>query len=113
MRFDKFDAAIFISPNAVERGMAVIRAGVRARFAAMVAIGGASARALRQHGVTSVVVPRSDRTAKRCSSCQLTDVRGKRIAIFRGEGGAHCSVHARSARCNRRDAECYGARIRR
>jgi uroporphyrinogen-III synthase len=86
---DTFDSAIFISPNAVERGMAAILARRTVPPALrMVAIGGASARALREHGVTSVIVPRARSDSEALLELpELTDVRGRRIAIFRGEGG--------------------------
>lgn len=86
---DTFDAAIFISPNAVERGMAAITAR-RAMPAALqvIAIGSASARALRDRGVASVVAPRTKSDSEALLELpELSQVQGKRIAIFRGEGG--------------------------
>lgn len=86
---DDFRFAIFISPNAAERGLAAIRAR-RALPATLVviAIGGATARALEERGVTSVVAPRTRFDSEALLELpELLDVRGKRIAIFRGEGG--------------------------
>jgi uroporphyrinogen-III synthase len=86
---ETFDFAIFISPNAVERGMAAIRARRSLPSSVqMVAIGGASARALRERGVSSVVAPRARSDSEALLELpELTEVHGKRIAIFRGEGG--------------------------
>ena len=107
---DAFDSAIFISPNAVERGMAAI--GARRTLPPslrMMAIGSATARALREHGVTSVVVPRTrfDREAL-LELPELSDVAGKRIVIFRGEGGRALLGDTLAARgASVEYAECY------
>ena len=107
---DAFDSAIFISPNAVERGMAAIRARrtLPARLQ-MIAIGGATARALREHGVTSVVAPRTRFDSEALLELpELSDVRGRRIVIFRGQGGRALlgdTLAARGARVEY--AECY------
>lgn len=109
-RLETFDFAIFVSPNAVEKAMSAIRARRelphRLQFAA---IGLGSRRALRRHGVTSVIAP-----AARYDSEALLDlpelraVSGKRIAIFRGAGGRELlrdQLIARGAQVEY--AECY------
>jgi uroporphyrinogen-III synthase len=88
-RLETFDAAIFISPNAARKGLEAVRA--RREFpanVAVLAVGGGTARELERRGVANAMVP-----AGRYDSESLLDlpvlreVRGKRIAIFRGEGG--------------------------
>lgn len=88
-RLEEFDIAIFISPNAVNQALNVIHArralpsGLR-----IAAIGRKSAQALQSHGHCADIFP-----AKRFDSEALLeepgmqDVSGKRIVIFRGEGG--------------------------
>ncbi len=109
-RLESFQAAIFISPNAVNKAMSAIRAR-RAipPHLDMIAIGGGSARALREHGVGSVIVPpaRYDSEAL-LELAELQDVRGKGVVIFRGEGGRPVlgdTLAARGARVEY--AECY------
>ena len=107
-RLDEFDLAIFISPNAVERAMRLVRArrelppGLK-----VAAIGGAGVRALAAHGVTGVIVPR-----ERYDSEALLAMPGiagaRRVVIFRGEGGRELlgdTLAARGARVEY--AECY------
>lgn len=88
-RLETFDLAIFISANAVEQGLAAVRAR-RAWPAALAtaSIGEATARALRAHGLEPAVQPagRFDSEAL-LEQPALADVAGRRIVIFRGEGG--------------------------
>ena len=88
-RLDDFDLAIFISPNAVQKAMNLIKA--RRELPAklkMAAIGRGSTKELKHFGVDNVITP-----AKRFDSenllamPELQDVTGKRIVIFRGDGG--------------------------
>lgn len=88
-RLPQFDLAIFISPNAVHFGMAAIRAVGEIPAALKIAsVGQGSAKALRESGITSVIVP-----AERFDSEGLLDlpelqnVSGWSVMIFRGDGG--------------------------
>ncbi len=81
--------AIFISPNAVRHGMAVINAAGGLPSALSIAtVGQGSARALHELGIGQVIVP-----AERFDSegllamAELQDVAGKLVMIFRGDGG--------------------------
>jgi uroporphyrinogen-III synthase len=88
-RLDGYDLAVFVSPNAVDRAMAVIRsrrtwpAGLRAAT-----VGSASEQALARHGVSAVIAPtgRFDSEALLAMPA-LATVGGKRVVIFRGGGG--------------------------
>jgi uroporphyrinogen-III synthase len=84
----RFDMAIFVSANAVEKGLAMAR-----RFGAwptipVAAIGEATAQALRNSGVTRVISPPDRHDSEGLLDlAQLRDVRGRNIIVFRGEGG--------------------------
>jgi uroporphyrinogen-III synthase len=88
-RLDTFDIAIFVSPNAAQKGMSAVRTRreLPSRLV-VVAIGGGSARELERQGVRAVVTPqlRADSEGV-LELAALRDVRGRRIAIFRGVGG--------------------------
>lgn len=86
---DDYDLAIFISANAVQRALNLIRARrTLPDTLKIAAIGRASARELKAQGCRIDLVP-----AERFNSEALLDmeemrqVTGKRILIFRGEGG--------------------------
>lgn len=89
LRLDGFDLAVFVSPNAIEKALAVILArrawppGVR-----VAALGKSSERALAAHGIGGVISPplRFDSEAL-LELPELIDVRGRRVVIFRGDGG--------------------------
>ncbi len=103
------DLAIFISPNAVQYGMAAIRGtlspnpspvhGGGGRDSAgeggfsmlppalkVATVGPGSAKALRELGVKDVIVPDS-RFDSEGLLAQLQNVKGWRVMIFRGDGG--------------------------
>ena len=104
----EFDLAIFISPNAVERAMRLIRArrelppGLK-----IAAIGGAGVRALAAHGVTGVIVPRERYDSE--ALLALPGITGaRRVVIFRGEGGRELLGETLAARgASVEYAECY------
>ncbi len=89
IRLDSFDLAVFVSPNAIERALALIlprRSWPAAlRVAAM---GKSSEGELARHGIHDVISPplRFDSEAL-LELPELTSVYGKRVIIFRGEGG--------------------------
>ena len=87
-RLDDFDWAVFASPNAVSRALNLVRARralpARLRFAA---VGRGSVRELNLCGVTAVIAPARFDSEALLELPQMQDVEGKRIAIFRGEGG--------------------------
>ena len=89
IRLDSFDLAVFVSTNAIEKALALILprrswpAGLR-----VAALGKSSERELARHGIHHAISPplRFDSEAL-LELPELTDVRGKRVIIFRGEGG--------------------------
>ncbi len=112
-RLEAFDIAIFISPNAVTRGLATIR---RRRALpeglTVAAIGGGSARELRRQGVAEVVAPTAGADSEALLAApELQAIGGKRIVIFRGAGGRellHDELRSRGAAVEY--AECYRRR---
>jgi len=86
---DRFDMAIFVSANAVEKGLACAK-----RFAAwpatlrVAAMGEATAQALRNSGLADVISPSERHDSEGLLALpQLRDVQGRNIIVFRGEGG--------------------------
>ncbi len=109
-RLHEFELAIFISPNAVNRAMNLIKARralpPQLKFAA---IGVGGVRELERFGISAVIAP-----AARFDSEALLDlpalqnVAGRRIVIFRGDGGRELlgdTLTARGAAVEY--AECY------
>jgi uroporphyrinogen-III synthase len=106
----RFDMAIFVSANAVEKGLAMAR-----RFApwpgsiGVAAIGQATAEALRNSGLANVISPPDRHDSEGLLAlAQLQDVRGRNIIVFRGEGGRERlkeSLEERGAAVTY--AECY------
>jgi len=88
-RLDAYDLAVFVSPSAVDKALPVIRArrewpaGLKAAT-----VGRGSEEALRRYGVAEVIVPaeRFDSEAL-LERPELADVAGRRVVIFRGDGG--------------------------
>ncbi|TRZ98687.1 MAG: uroporphyrinogen-III synthase [Rhodocyclaceae bacterium] len=89
IRLDSFDLAVFVSPNAIEKALALILP--RRPWPAVLrvaALGKSSERELARHGIHDVISPplRFDSEAL-LELAELTDVQGKRVIIFRGDGG--------------------------
>jgi len=105
-----FDLAVFVSANAVEKGLAAARRrGAWPARLPVAAIGEATAEALRNSGFDAVISPaeRHDSDAL-LALPQLRDVAGRAIIVFRGEGGRERLkevLEARGARVTY--AECY------
>lgn len=88
-QLDSFDLAIFISPNAVDKSLGhVLKHRAWPLQLAVATIGASSKEALANHGITNALVPagRFDSEAL-LELPALQNVDGKRIVIFRGEGG--------------------------
>jgi len=88
-RLESFDLAVFISPTAVDKAMTVIQSRRNWPPGLQTAtIGRGSEQALRRHGIVDVIAP-----SGRFDSEALLEllpppaVAGKRIVIFRGDGG--------------------------
>jgi len=107
-RLDEFDLAVFISPNAVERAMRLIRSRRDLPPALRIAaIGGGSVKALERQGVTDVIAPQGRHDSEALLERGEIATAG-RVIIFRGEGGREHLGETLSARGARVEyAECY------
>jgi uroporphyrinogen-III synthase len=85
---DDFDWVIFVSPNAVEHGLALM--DTRQTRARLAAVGGSTAAALEQAGFACVLRPAGSASSEALLALpdlQGDTVAGSRILIVRGEGG--------------------------
>jgi uroporphyrinogen-III synthase len=102
--------AIFISPNAVSKAMDLIRTQreMPAQLA-IAAIGRGSKKELERCGVSQVIAPQRQFDSEGLLDLpQFQDMSGKRVVIFRGEGGRETlgeTLIARGAQLEY--AECY------
>ena len=109
-RLESYDLAIFVSPNAVDKGFEAIRTRrILPPQMKIAAIGRGSARAMRKLGVSSVIAPEIGADSESLLAVpELKDIGGQRIVIFRGVGGRELlrdTLEARGARVDY--AECY------
>lgn len=120
-RLDEFDIAVFISPNAVNKAMNLIRA--RRELPAglkIAAVGRGGGRELKRYGIAEVIAPTAQFDSEHLLALpEMQQVSGKRIIIFRGEGGRELlgdtlvarGAHVEYAECYRRgkpDADAAG-----
>ena len=108
----RYHILVFISRNAVVWGMRAIAdlaipfAGFRGHIAA---VGAGTAQALAEHGITTHIQPVSGSGSEALlMESDLSDLRGRRILIFRGTGGREHlrdTLRARGAEVDY--AECY------
>ena len=123
-RLDSFDAAIFISRNAVRRALALIdrrRDGKPWPAHLQVAtVGSGSREELAARGFSGVIAPGAQSDSEALLALrEFSDVAGKRIAIFRGEGGRRLLGDTLAARgalvehaaCYRRTPPAAGAAL--
>jgi uroporphyrinogen-III synthase len=118
-RLNQIDLVIFISPNAVRYGLAAInslsqrgRAGVGEVLPAalrVATVGQGSAKALHEAGIAQVIAPTERFDSEGLLALpELQDVDGKRVMIFRGDGGRELlgdTLKARGAKLEY--ATCY------
>lgn len=109
-RLEEFDLAIFISPSAVNKAMNLITARRQLPPGlSIAAIGRGSARELKHFGVGEVIAPaRKFDSEALLELPELTEIAGKRVVIFRGDGGRELlgdTLVARGAVLEY--AECY------
>jgi len=88
-RLGQFNLAIFISPNAVNYGIAAIRAvGDIPPELKIATVGQGSAKALRELGIANVIAPTERFDSEGLLALpEMQDVAGWRVMIFRGDGG--------------------------
>jgi uroporphyrinogen-III synthase len=110
-RLREFDLLIFVSPTAVRQAwpLIVARHGDWPHGFSLAAIGQGSARALKEHGAKHVLVPESGSDSESLLALpKLQDMAGKRVLIFRGEGGREVLADVLRRRGAAVDyAECY------
>lgn len=88
-RLDQFDWAAFVSPNAVEKALGFLLAH-RAwpPHLRVATIGRSSEQALAKFGIGNVVAPQERFDSEALIALpELQDMAGKRVVIFRGDGG--------------------------
>ncbi len=109
-RLAEFDIAIFISPNAARKAMQLItaRGALPARLQCAT-IGQGSLRTLESFGVHGAVAPQGRYDSEALLALPLfQDAAGKRVVIFRGEGGRELLGDTLAARgAHIEYAECY------
>lgn len=88
-RLEQFDLAVFISPNAVEKGITLIRSKRELPpNMKIAAVGQGGVNALARQGITRVLATPSGNDSEALLALpELRQVAGWRVVIFRGEGG--------------------------
>jgi uroporphyrinogen-III synthase len=89
-RIETFDMAIFVSSNAVKWGLEQLPGGHLPKRIATVAVGPATAQALTESGCRVAVVPEKGFDSEAllaAAEMGAQEVAGKRVLIFRGQGG--------------------------
>ncbi len=109
-RLDAFDLAIFVSPTAVARAFEYLDASEDwPKNLGVAAVGQGSAWALKVSGIKEVVAPPGQSDSEALLALPtLQNVSGKRIVIFRGEGGRELMAQTLVQRgASVEYAECY------
>ena len=102
-RLDEFDIAIFISPSAVHKALNLVRSRRGQRpwppQLRVAAVGRGSRRELERQGFDDVIAPQAHADSEALLAlAELADVAGRRIVIFRGDGGRELLGDALAAR---------------
>lgn len=98
------DIVIFISTNAVRFGIKLIQSNVLSPSKQVIAIGRATASALRQAGVSVDMIPGDHFSSEALlDMLPVQNVMGKKIILFKGEGGRELLIDA----LTERGAEVY------
>jgi uroporphyrinogen-III synthase len=104
---ERYDLAVFVSPTAASKVME--RLGAWPRRLPAAAVGGGTRRELERRGVAGVIAPQGGADSEALLALrEMQQVGGKRIVIFRGEGGRELlgdTLRERGARVEY--AECY------
>lgn len=112
-RIEAFDFAVFVSPNAAEKALGVITGQrVWPERVVAAAMGETSARSIARFGVTHIITPDGGRFDSEAllerSEFAPAAIRGKKVAIFRGDSGRELlgeTLEARGAQVVR--IPCY------
>ena len=109
-KLDEYDIAIFISPNAVKKAAnMVLSKRDWPESVKIAAVGKASAKALDSLGLIADIFPSTRFNSEALLELpELHDVEGKKIIIFRGEGGRETLAETLKTRGAAVEyAECY------
>jgi uroporphyrinogen-III synthase len=98
-RLDSFDWAIFVSRNAVRKVFELIGGRPWPARLRVATVGSGSREELAAHGIAGVIAPSGQADSEALLALpEFADIAGKRIAIFRGEGGRKYLGEALAAR---------------
>jgi len=109
-RLDECDIAIFISANAVTAGMKFVQAaGGLPTTLHLAVVGDATARALANSGYQADIHPKNKFNSEALLAVEeMNNVAGKKIIIFRGDGGRELLADTlRTRGASVEYAECY------
>lgn len=112
-KLDEYDIAIFISPNAVKKAANLVQSRKGWPTSVKIAaVGKASAKALDTLGlIADIFPPKRFNSEALLELPEMHDVHGKKIIIFRGEGGRETLAETLKARgASVEYAECYRRR---
>lgn len=89
IKLDTYDLAVFVSANAIDKAMALILPRRRWPASLRVATMGVSSElALARHGIDRVIAPQERFDSEALLELpELHDMTGRRVIIFRGDGG--------------------------
>jgi uroporphyrinogen-III synthase len=89
IRLEQYDWALFVSPNAVDKALAVVLEYRQWPDTVRVAtVGHSSEQALARHGIRDVLAPQERFDSEALLELPpLQEMAGKRVIIFRGDGG--------------------------
>jgi uroporphyrinogen-III synthase len=108
---EHYDWIVFVSPTAVQFGLAALRQIAPASLAKInaAAVGAGTASALRAAGCSNVIVPEAGADSEDLLALpEFADLSGRRVLILRGEGGRELIADTLRARGANVDyAECY------
>jgi uroporphyrinogen-III synthase len=87
-RLESFDLAVFVSRNAVERGLELLGSQPWPARLRVAAVGQGSRAALEERGFARVIAPGAQPDSEALLALpEMAAVKGKRIAILRGDAG--------------------------
>lgn len=88
-RLNKFDWALFVSPNAVNKAMPLITSRCTLpSHLKIAAVGKGTADTLLRYGISDILIPKDKFDSEALLECkEFAEMSGKRVVIFRGAGG--------------------------
>ncbi len=90
-QIDNYDVVVFVSKNAVEQGLKLVKAAKKGlKKQAVYAVGVGTGGCLREAGIADVHVPKSEFSSEgllKMPGLSAHEIEGKRVLIIRGAGG--------------------------